>query len=171
VTKTLFSPTSTISSFNILPNQNKPVDTKYRLFPLSETNTSWDPLGYIIQKVVDTYSLLSITKGVQVLLSKIQSFSELQHNWNGYNASPISKSVISRTIPIILSSTEHKPLIYPTGRQSIQLEFYHNNNSLEIEIDETEIGLVCFNEKIFRYEKENLTEKELQQEITNFYGL
>lgn len=60
----------------------------------------------------------------------------MQDNWNGYGAKQFSKNLITRLSKII-SILDTQPEIFPTGAQSIQLEYENDNAYLEFEIYES----------------------------------
>ena len=72
-------------------------------------------------------------------LKKINDIAAAAHDWNGYGASPFSLSLITKVTSII----EHlsiQPKVFPTARNSIQLEFEKKTGEyLEFEIFESEI--------------------------------
>lgn len=75
--------------------------------------------------------------------NKIDEISNLPNNWNGYGADKFTEKVITRS-KFILSIIESIGIgfdIFPTGRNSIQFEFYNDRNEyLELEIFESEIS-------------------------------
>jgi len=86
---------------------------------------------------------------------KLQAIKNLEENWNGYNGEIIDKSVISK-VETLISSLDYQPQIFPTGRGSIQLDAYLNENNLvEIEIS-PEINFV--------YQVKN--GKEIEKEVS-----
>lgn len=82
---------------------------------------------------------------------KLESLKKIKENWNGYGGQVISHTLIAKVISI-LSELDYQPQIFPTGRGTIQIEKYINNENLvEIEISENEI---------FAYQIKNGEEKE-----------
>jgi len=63
---------------------------------------------------------------------RLEEFSKLEHNWNGYNAEPIPKDVLQTAKDLIPHLTKEWYL-YPTGRQSVQFE-REDETYYEIEI-------------------------------------
>ena len=51
------------------------------------------------------------------------SLTELKENWDGEGAKPFSEALIRRVVEI-LTTLDKVPEIYPTGRDSIQLEYH-----------------------------------------------
>jgi hypothetical protein len=99
---------------------------------------------------------------------RLQSFAKLDENWNGYSAMVIDKETIDK-VEKIISSLDFQPSIFPTGRGSIQIEkFIDDNNLVEIEISRDEI----FSYSIINgIENEgNITEQEINKLITSLHG-
>lgn len=53
---------------------------------------------------------------------KLNEISILKNNWNGYGAKPIPKIVIQKVGNLLTLNFKDKPKIFPTARESIQLE-------------------------------------------------
>jgi hypothetical protein len=67
---------------------------------------------------------------------KLYSFNSLKFNWNGYEGEVINDEVI-KIVEKLITKLEIQPQIFPTGRGSIQIEYYKNEeNLIEIEISE-----------------------------------
>lgn len=67
---------------------------------------------------------------------RLEAFNALDDNWNGYGASPLSSELIQK-IEFMIENMEIQPSIFPTGRDSIQLEWRKGaDNLLEVEIFE-----------------------------------
>ena len=72
-------------------------------------------------------------------LKTIKDISKLEFDWNGYGANPINKKAIKLSKDIIMI-LDVQPDIFPTARQSIQMEYRTENGSyLEFEIFEDKI--------------------------------
>lgn len=86
-------------------------------------------------------------------LNKImQEISELDYNWNGYEAEPISNDLIQKSVKVI-SKLPKLPFIAPTGRNTIQVEFDLKDGSyLEFEMYANQIS-VLFVPAIRQYNK------------------
>ncbi|GEM_PF-5588367 len=65
---------------------------------------------------------------------KIRDFAELTIGWDGYKALPIPNTVINRALAIIGKLKIQPHHIFPSGRETIQLEYDIAEKSLEIEI-------------------------------------
>ena len=77
----------------------------------------------------------------------LKSISELEENWNFYGAKPFKSEFLSQVEKIFLRLNYKPDKILPTGRESIQLEYYRYSNSsreiyLEFEIYENKFGVL-----------------------------
>ncbi len=77
------------------------------------------------------------------LLEKINGFSNLQHNWDSYNADIVSKSAIYTAIETLNHLNSKGQLtngfmvnVFPMRDGGIQFEFDGNNICAELEIDQ-----------------------------------
>ena len=72
---------------------------------------------------------------------RLQSFLQLKKGWNGYDGEEISNKVIDNT-SALLQKLSFQPKIFPTGRNSIQVEYYNNDDNLfELEISSNQYSL------------------------------
>ena len=72
------------------------------------------------------------------LLQRISELGELKENWNSYEARPIDPYCAVKTIIFLLSMLDADtpmPIIVPTNRGGIQLEWHRSGVDLEIEIE------------------------------------
>ena len=70
---------------------------------------------------------------------RLNVFRNLQDGWNGYNGKNLSTDLIEK-IELLLASLDYQPQVFPTGRNSIQLEkFIDEDNLIEIEISDDEV--------------------------------
>jgi len=70
-------------------------------------------------------------------IDKVSSFLKMEKGWNGYDAEPLSASLIENVKELFVSLSNYQPEIFPTGHNSIQLEFENDNGDyLEFEIFE-----------------------------------
>jgi|GEM_PF-5061563 len=69
-------------------------------------------------------------------ITRINSFRKLEPNWNKNNAGQFTEAVIEKALAFINSNDlKWQPNVFPTGRNSIQLEYEKSNSDyLEIEI-------------------------------------
>lgn len=110
------------------------------------------------------YSLDALKRNKRIL----RNLANLKSNWNGYGGEPIDQDVIDRTEKM-LSDLDYQPQIFPTGRGTIQIEYFKDDDNLiEIEIS---------NEEIFVYKVQNGKDFEdsvefdsLSKMITSFYA-
>ena len=77
----------------------------------------------------------------EINIMKLQGFKNLKENWNDYGAPPISHSLIDTAIKII-QEIKVQPQLFPTARNSIQLEYEKiNGEYLEFELFEDKIEM------------------------------
>jgi hypothetical protein len=101
-------------------------------------------------------------------MKKLDNFLLLESNWNLNGAEKFSKNLIDLTKTVI-NSISIQPEIFPTGRNSIQLEWEKDNGDyLEFEVFQNEI--ICLEiiekvEKSFAVKAENVNSI-----VRNFYG-
>ncbi len=73
-------------------------------------------------------------------LRRLDEISTLQDNWDGYGAKAFSETLI-QVCKNIVSALEFQPLIFPTGRRSVQFQYELDDRSyLEFEIFETSVA-------------------------------
>ena len=66
-------------------------------------------------------------------LKRLEAFSAFKENWNGYGANSFPKTLIDRIRRLLVVLTI-QPEIFPTARDSIQLEYDVGDNHIEIEV-------------------------------------
>lgn len=71
---------------------------------------------------------------LQELKEALRSYTKLKPNWDGYGGLPIKRNVANEAIEILEKTSEYLPEIFPTGRDTIQFEYYYGNYFAEIEI-------------------------------------
>ena len=77
-----------------------------------------------------------ITRDLILNFEKLDSFAQLPENWNGYDAEKIPSELINKVRSVIYDLPV-QPMIFPTGRKSIQLEYEKpDGDYLEFEIFE-----------------------------------
>ena len=82
------------------------------------------------------YSLQAVNE------STISSFRNLPDGWNGQGALSIPESVITIALDVI-KQLDKQPLdVFPTGRETIQIEYDIADKSLEIEMGEKDTGFL-----------------------------
>ena len=104
-------------------------------------------------------------------INTVLSFKKFGSDWNGNGAEPFSENIIQKALDFINSQLlRFQPNVFPTGRQSVQLEYEKSNgNYLEIEI---------FDDKCSAYseiedketEYESLSFNEIIKLINEFYS-
>ena len=91
-------------------------------------------------------------------LQKLNNIKLFKENWNGYNAKPFSDSLIEKCKEIIQRIPDNlQPSIFPTGRNSIQMQFELSDNSyLEFEIFSDKIVFLEVPKRDYSKAKEKL---------------
>jgi hypothetical protein len=104
-----------------------------------------------------------LLKNIELLKNLIQ----LPENWAGPNSKPFSPILIEKVFNIISNFT-NQPQIFPTARNSVQIEFESGDNYLEFEIfDEKIVALI----QLGGIDKEKeVSEKEVFQLTEDFYA-
>lgn len=156
-----------IDNFNS-PNYKYPVLPKFTI----EAAAMINPLYINNLKLINTTEIFNSDiilkaekkKGIDLL----ESFKELEENWNGYGAPKIDGAVITNAKKI-LNNIFLKPDIFPTGRNSIQFEFEKKNGDyLEFEIYMDKI--VCLLIQKEDSKEFTLLASQIQEKIINFYA-
>jgi len=98
-------------------------------------------------------------------LTKLHEYSQLEKNWDSEGAKPFAKKLINYAWEIIIK-LDIQPEIFPTMRESIQLEYEKDNGDyLEFEIYEDRIEVF---EIIAKSEKEyNISVTDDLNDIVN----
>ena len=105
-------------------------------------------------------------------MEKLERMKQFGENWNGYGASPISRSVIGKAeclLPLLFC----QPKIFPTACNSIQFEYEKSNGEyLELEVTHDKIAVfqidVTGNEHEFDVSN---TADEINKVVKEFYGI
>lgn len=104
-------------------------------------------------------------------LKKIDDIARLPNNWNGNGATSFSNQLIDKLRQIVVS-VKRQPEIFPTGCNSIQIEYDGSKNSyLEIEIKDEDVASVfkinqAGNESNFEI---NSNPSEINKIVDEFY--
>ena len=100
---------------------------------------------------------------------RLLSFGSLKRGWNGYDGEEIPPSVINSAMGLLMSLSFH-PSIFPTGRGSIQIEYYmDDDNFAEIEVFSDHIS--AYSEGIKgTIEEASISEKEARALLETVYG-
>lgn len=127
-------------------------------------------------------------------LIKLEDIKKLKFNWNGYNAKPIPEEIIEKVKKVIIKlGNDKQPEIFPTGRETIQIEYEYEKKEiyyvveknfhipklsksreryLEFEFYKDKIEcLICygkFNNNVYTYEGK-ISEEEMYREINKLF--
>ncbi len=85
--------------------------------------------------------------------NKIKEFYKFEKGWNGYDANPIDKEVITKALYLdkwIPFETD----VFPTAANSVQFEFETDNHYLEIEVKSDKVTIY-----------ENFNENEVEKDV------
>lgn len=98
---------------------------------------------------------------------KLRKIKNLEYGWNGYNGNEINQEIISK-IENIITGLDYQPQIFPTGRGSVQIEkFLDDNNFVEIEISEEEV--FAYSVKNGEELEKNINVSEINDLINELY--
>jgi hypothetical protein len=107
-------------------------------------------------------------------LFRLDQIAKLKNDWNGYGAKSFSQELIEKC-KVIISSLDNQPQIFPTGRQSIQLQYELADRSyLEFEIFEEKVS--CLEVPKRRYSDARTFEfpisetQRIKEIVKEFYG-
>src|SRR5258708_6920824 len=99
----------------------------------------------------------------------LEGLRNLQNNWNTYGAVAFNDQLIDR-IAEALGTLEYQPKIFPTGRNSIQLEYQNRNNDyLEFEIYDNNV-IEYYSKKSENESEGETTLEEINTILENFYA-
>lgn len=103
---------------------------------------------------------------------KLDYIGQLPQDWNGNGAEKFSKDLINKCRRI-LDSLPIQPEIFPTGRDSVQLE-YHQKNGDYLEFEVYEGAIFCFLvitvREAHRWVRFQVKEEEIQKIVDIFYN-
>ena len=103
------------------------------------------------------------------MIQRIESFSQLGENWNGYRASSFSPEVLQRARSLV-EDIVYKVKVFPTGRNSIQFEFDSiPGKYLEIEVFADHYA-VLFEKGTAQEEYESVSRNSVLQKIAEYYA-
>jgi len=69
-------------------------------------------------------------------LIRLKNIEKLEFNWNGYNAKPIPKEIIEKVKEVIIKlGNDKQPEIFPTGRETIQIQYEYRKKKLYFELE------------------------------------
>ena len=107
-------------------------------------------------------------------LNRLENISKLEDDWNGYGSKAINKFVINIAENII-NVVDEQPIIYPTGRSTIQMQYELADKSyLEFEIFEDEVICMKIPKRVYEnvsFKVIDVSDVETINEIVrSFYG-
>lgn len=117
---------------------------------------------------IDNSNTINFSQELQKNIELINSYKNLDDNWNGYGALKFSESVIDNAL-YVLYFLSRQPDVFPTGRNSIQFEYEKDNGDyLEFEIYEDHITAF----KIIASEETEcqVSAKETRKMVVDFYA-
>lgn len=132
-------------------------------------------MGSVVMFVYNSRSgLLFMKPEVIKSIKRLRDIESLDFDWNGYGARPFSGSLIDKCERIV-EGLSVQPLIYPTGRSSIQFQYELSDRSyLEFEIFENKTMCLQVPQRIYSEAIElELTDSEdnqIKEIVDNFYG-
>jgi hypothetical protein len=108
-------------------------------------------------------------------LNRLYDIKQLDEDWNGYGGHKINPTAIEISEAIV-KGVSVQPIIYPTGRSSIQMQYELETDGsyLEFEVFETEIMCMLVPKRIYEntiFEKitcDNI--RRVNQIVEEFYG-
>lgn len=107
-------------------------------------------------------------------LDKLYEIRQLKEDWNGYGSKAIREVVLAMS-EVIIKNICNQPIIYPTGRASIQMQYELDDRSyLEFEVFEEKIVCMKVPQRIYSkasFEVMKSVDMELINKIVKeFYG-
>jgi hypothetical protein len=164
-----------IIEHNIIPKtlkyNTKELDSNkanLNLFPINEyLNNNMSIIGFNSDNnLMGGVNTEKMNKNVK----KIKEYASFKEDWNGYGAEPFSPKLLEFS-EYIIRNLKIQPEIFPTGRQSIQLEYEQDSGRyLEFEIFENSINMLYIDENGNEEIKvlENKIE-EINKVVSRFY--
>lgn len=149
------------------------IDNEQNKFRLTISGGS--AYNYTMNSEIYSDSKEQLSGGVDMLqiknINKLNEFSKLAYNWNGYGAEEFSYSLIQKLFTII-RNINYEPEIFPTGRQSIQLEYENNSGKyLELEVYDEKVDVLFIHENDDEEEFSIPNDiNEINKVVSMFYG-
>lgn len=107
---------------------------------------------------------------IRSALLSVDEISKLPENWNE-NGAPMIDSKVIDEVRDILSSIVAVPSVFPTPRNSIQLEFHEKNNSyLEFEVSFSQIKMLKKTARTSDVILQVINKQQINDEIRAFYA-
>ena len=147
------------------PTQNNFIQRLYNIIGKNEKS-----------RVVRTVSEVAEVDGAKVKnLSRLEDMATLEENWNGYGAKGFSAALIAKCKEI-LNLLPQQPELYPTGRQTIHLQYELEDRSyLGFEISEEKTTYLKVPQR--KYDEAEERElagadevKKIKELVADFYG-
>lgn len=118
--------------------------------------------------IYETITIPSLPR-LEENLERLQQISELEYNWDGEGAQSFDKNLISVVVNLI-EKISLQPQIFPTARDSIQLEYDKTNGDyLEFEIFTNKTKMFYLGHDGVHYERE-IDIELIGQMVAEFYG-
>lgn len=109
-------------------------------------------------------------KELRLNKEKIQSYKNLQHNWNMAGAIPFDELFLN-DIEVLLKKINIQPKIFPTGRNSIQFEYEKDNGDyLEFEIFDNKIFCLSIINNDEKTSEFNFDSEMVNNFLNDFYA-
>lgn len=115
---------------------------------------------------------ISVTENIRYFgnINRIQDFSKLLDNWDGYGADPIPSDVVENAKKV-LKQLKYQPEVFPTAAETIQFEYDGPDNSyLEFQVGKDNVfNLFYVDTKGNKKHINNVGGNELNNIIESFY--
>lgn len=111
-------------------------------------------------------------KKKEVNINKLNQFSNLTRDWNGYGAEPFTDQLIKICLNLI-EEIKVQPKVFPTGRDSIQFEYEKDSGKyLELEVfeDHTEVFYIHEDGREEEYDIKNNDINKINKVVLDFNG-
>lgn len=107
-------------------------------------------------------------------IEKLREISSLEDGWSGPDSSAIGERVLAMAKNIVQQIC-HQPVIYPTGRGTIQMQFEQEDRSyLELEIFEEKIVCMKVPQRIYAEATfevlQGVDMRRINRMVSEFYG-
>lgn len=151
------------SSSGLCYDCNKPV-----IEPVFPVVTEKTPFNVLSQGEISVFSTSENYRRIQDSIKRISEISALPNNWDGDGAAAFSSSIIDFVKKLIFTLSV-QPDIFPTLRNSIQLEYENvKNEYLEFEVFEDHIKSFFYDHKDRSIVKE-IRAEEVNAIVNDFY--
>lgn len=106
-----------------------------------------------------------LSKELLFNLDRLEEIKKLKQDWNGNGAEPFGQDLVNKTI-VILKGLSDQPQVFPTARNSIQLEYENGDCYLEFEIFGDRISVLLSFGEI--EEELDIDESKIQHYVDRF---